>query len=229
MLKGQYFGNSYSVQIARLVRIIVKMKLYTSKILKETISILNNYDFNSKVKVFEIAENLKNLTIELEDSVNRIIALSHPVAFDLRFLLSSLKLSAEINYIAHWSKKTIVAIEILETNTSAQGSKEGLTKMLGYSFTTLKDVISILLQFDSKKKVSTEILYKLEKMLKVDGEVDEIYDKILKEGIEAVKSKTKDPLIVFEIIGVAKNIEKISDCINNMIITTKYILTGQRT
>ena len=76
---------------------------------------------------------------------------------------------------------------------------------------------------------TTAYANKLEKMLKVDGEVDEIYDKILKEGIEAVKSKTKDPLIVFEIIGVAKNIEKISDCINNMIITTKYILTGQRT
>jgi phosphate transport system protein len=228
MLKGQYFANSYSAQIANLVRLIVKMKLYASKILRETVTILNEYDFEKKVRVFDVAEKLRLLNIELEDSVNRIIALTHPVAFDLRFLLSSLKLSSELGYIANWAKKTIGMIEGLENKSLVTENKKDLTRMLEISFETLKDVISTLLQFDSKKKADAEILYKIEGMLKADDVVDEIYTKILKDGIEAVKNKACDPILAFEAIWIAKNLEKISDCIHNMILTTRYVLTGKR-
>jgi phosphate transport system protein len=229
MLKGQYFANSYSGQIANLVRLIVKMKLYTSKILRETIIILNEYNFESKVKVFDMAETLRTLNIELEDSVNKIIALSHPVAFDLRFLLSSLKLSSELIYIANGAKKTIGTIEGLENKSLIAENQKDLTRMLEISFQTLKNVISTLLQFDSKKKADAEILYKIEGMLKADDAVDEIYTKILKDGMKGMKNKTADPVMTFEAIWIAKNLEKISDCIHNMILTTRYVLTGKRT
>jgi phosphate transport system protein len=228
MLRGQYFSNSYSVQITNLVRLILRMKLYTSKILREMGLILNSYSVETRAKIFEIIEKLRILSVELEDSVNKIIALSHPVAFDLRFLLSSIKISAELNYISNWAKKTIESIQKLEDQILLNENKKDLTKMLDISFETLKDVISTLLQFDSKKKADKEILTKIDRMLKADDAVDEIYEKILQDGIKAIKSKNADPIMVFEAIGIAKNLEKISDCIHNMIVTTKYILTGKR-
>jgi phosphate transport system protein len=230
MSRDRYFSNSYSGQIKDLVRLILRIKLYTSKVLRITASIVNNYDDVKKDKILELSIQITSLITELEDSVNKIIALSHPVAFDLRFLLFSIKLSSELYYITHWSKKTVNIIENFnKNNIILQTNQEDLNKMIQISFNTLKDVISLLLQFDSKKRADAEILFKIEKMLKVDDDVDFIYEKILQDCLQFVHQKDVNPVVVFDTIGIAKNLEKISDCIHNMIVTTKYILTGKRT
>lgn len=229
MFRNRYFSNNYDVQIKNLVRLILRMKVYVSKILQITSSILQNYDEEKRTKVFELAEKTKTNTLELEDSVNKIIALSHPVAFDLRFLLCSIKLCSELNYIANWCKKTVNTIKGFENKELVEINKKDLIEMLDISFNTLKDVISVLLQYDSKQKADAEILSKIDAMLKVDNAVDLIYEKILQDGLHIIRQRDVDPIVIFDAIGMAKNIEKISDCIHNMIVTTRYILTGKRT
>lgn len=230
MLRDKYFSNSYSGQIKDLVRLILRIKLYTSKVLRMTSSILNSYNKDQKDQIFELSIKITSLITELEDSVNKIIALSHPVAFDLRFLLFSIKLSSELYHITHWCKKTVSVLENFnKNNLTLETNKEDLNSMIQISFKTLKDVIEVLLQFDSKKRADAEILFKIEKMLEVDDDVDRIYEKILQDGLQSVHQKDVNPVMVFDAIGIAKNLEKISDCIHNMIITTKYILTGKRT
>jgi phosphate transport system protein len=228
MSREQYFSNSYSVQIQNLVRLMVKMKLYTSKILRLTSLLFLEPHLEQKTKILEISKQIKVLGIELEDSVNKIIALSNPLAFDLRFLLFSIKISSELNEIAHLCNKTVLIVEKFGNKTLLESKKTDLMKMMDISRDTLKDVISVLLQFDSKKKADEEILQKIQDMLEVDDVVDLIYDKILQDGLKSIKEGVADPIIIFDKIAIAKNLEKISDCIYNMIITTKYILTGSR-
>lgn len=231
MKREDYFSTSYSLQIKNLVRLIVKMKLYTSKILNNALLILesNTKQIDAKLvaKITEYEFKLKNESLMLEDSVNKIIALRQPVAFDLRFLLSSIKISAELNYAAGWAKKTIKSLQKIDGDLEEVGKKD-LSEMLDIASKTLKDTISILLQFDSKKKADSEILFKIDQMLKKDDQVDNIYEKILQDGLSAIRAKNADPIIVFETIGIAKSLEKVSDCIHNIIITTRYVLTGKR-
>lgn len=228
MPKNEYFSNSYSVQIENLVRLLIRMKLYTSRILNIASLCLANYDETLDIKIREMEQKIKISSLELEDSVNKIIALSHPVAFDLRFLLSSIKLSSELNYIASWTKKTIGATQRIGKDALPVEAKKDLIQMLNVSFYTLKDVVSTLLQFDSKKKIDKDILFKIEILLEQDNVVDELYRKVLQDCINSIKSKDSDVIAVFEIMGIAKNLEKVSDCIHNMIITTRYVLTGKR-
>jgi phosphate transport system protein len=229
MQKNGYVSNSYSVQIENLVRILIRMKLYASKILNLASMCIENYDENLDIKIREADDKIKKASIELEDSVNKIIALSHPVAFDLRFLLSSIKLSSELIYVSSWTKKTISATQRMGSVNFPIEAKKDIIHMIQISFTTLKDVVSTLLSFDSKKKVDNEILFKLDILLEKDDIVDEIYRKILQDGLQSIKQNSSDAIIIFEIIGIAKNLEKVSDCIHNMIVTTRYVLTGKRT
>ena len=228
MPKTDYFANSYSIQIENLVRLLIRMKLNTSKILNNLEKVLENYEESYDIKIRELEQKNKTAIIELEDSVNKIIALSHPVAFDLRFLLSSIKISSEIHYISSWARKTVSAVQRISKENINQNTKKDLLEMLRISIFTLKDVISTLLNFDSKKKADNEILFKLDILLEKDNLVDEIYRKVLQHELSSIKENNINPLDVFEIIGMAKNFEKISDCINNMIITTRYVLTGKR-
>ena len=229
MQKDGYVSNSYSVQIENLVRILIRMKLYASKILNLASVCIQNYDENLDIKIREADDKIKKASIELEDSVNKIIALSHPVAFDLRFLLSSIKLSSELIYISSWTKKTISATQRMGSVNFPIEAKKDIIQMIRISFITLKDVVSTLLSFDSKKKVDNEILFKLDILLEKDDIVDEIYKKILQDGLQSIRQNNANAIIIFEIIGIAKNLEKVSDCINNMIVTTRYVLTGKRT
>lgn len=232
-MSAGYFSGNYSVQLKDLVRLIVRMKLYTSKILNHSEHLLKNYDVEErlkeeKLKIFEAEKKLRSASIELEDSVNKIIALSQPLAFDLRFILSSLKISSELRYIANWVKKSVKAIERMATSSLLETSRNELIQMINISFNRLKGVITILLQFDNKKKSASEILPILDKMMNDDDIVDEIYRKILQNGLSSVKENQSDAIFVFEIIGIAKNLEKVSDGINNIISTTRYVLTGKR-
>lgn len=228
MPKEEYFSNNYSIQLKNLVRLILRMKLYASKILGYAEEMLKEYNPHEKQKIMEFQKKLKAAGIELEDSVTKIIALSQPVAFDLRFILSSLKISSEIRYIANWIRKSVKAIERIGQNEILTTSKGQLIEMVDISFTQLKGIISILLQFDSKQKAASEILVLLDEMLEKDSLVDNIYKKILEDGLAAIKNNQSDPITIFEIIGIAKNFEKVSDCINNIISTTRYVLTGKR-
>lgn len=230
MPAGEYFVTRYSTQIKILVRLLLRMKIDSSKILREAYSLFNgekNLDA-VKTKILYLEKKIKLTGIELEDSVNKIIALSHPVAFDLRFLLSSIKISAELSYIANWIKKSVQSFTRLESEKFFDEDKKDLLKMLELSIDTLKDVISTLLQFDSKKKADREILLKIEEMLKKDDIVDEIYENLLQHSLSSIKETKANPIKIFELMSIAKNLEKVLDCIHNMIITTRYVLTGQR-
>ena len=228
MSRAQYYSNSYSEKIKELVRLLIKIKICTSKILKQTILIVEGKETQSKSKFSELETRLKILTFNIQESVTKIIALNQPLAFDLRFLLSAIQISLEFNSIANWTKKTINATERLKGKFYDQKTKDDLVTMLNISYETLTDAISTLLQFDAKKKADKEILKKIQEMLARDDKVDDIYRKILQYGLNSMKDKSSDAVEMFEVIGIAKNLEKVSDCIHDIIVTTRYVLTGER-
>jgi phosphate uptake regulator len=235
MKKEEYISNSYSVQVVKLVKLILRIKWIVSRILDNAEIIIKNYNDPTKKEevdkcknlIVDYEEKLSSLSIKLEDSVTKIIALSHPVAFDLRFILASLKVSWELKYIAGWVKKSIRALERISGQIPENVQQE-LIQMGNISFRILKEVISVLLTFDSKKKVSLETLEMLDDMIGKDKIVDELYRKVLVSGIDLIRSAKQDPILTFEIIGIAKNFEKVADCVNNIIVTTRYVITGKR-
>lgn len=222
------YNDVYSMHLNNLVRLILRMKLYASKILSHAEGILKEYTLQEKQKILLFESKLKLASIALEDSVNIMLALNHPMGFDLRFILASLKVSSEISYIASWVKKSVQGIERIEKANVLKKFQNELMQMINISFRQLKGIISILLQFDNKRKVAHEVIPILDEMLAMDNLVDGIYRNIMEDSISSIKSHTDNAILVFEIIGIAKNFEKVSDCITNIIATTKYVLTGKR-
>ena len=71
MSRAQYYSNSYSEKIKELVRLLIKIKICTSKILKQTILIVEGKETQSKSKFSELETRLKILTFNFPKCVTQ--------------------------------------------------------------------------------------------------------------------------------------------------------------
>ena len=152
---------------------------------------------------------------DIEDLCMKLILRQQPVAGDLRLISSAIKMISDMERIGDQAQDIAdIAININSEEINDHVHIRNMSE-------TALSMVSKSIDAFVKKDVSTA-----EEVIKMDDIVDEGFDKIKEELIQAVKEDNKKSEEYIDILMIAKYIERIGDHAVNIAEWVEYSVTG---
>lgn len=178
--------------------------------------IINDHpEFVEKVTAHDYKINALDFLIERKVTV--MLALRQPLAVDLRYIVSSLKVASNLERVGDQAKSIIKKINRIGTKSFDDNIRKSLIEMVTLSKKMVFDSVVAFNDHDAKKA---------DLVLKNDDEIDQIYIRIF--GILQPGNFTKEQLErIINIMFIAKSFERLADHSTNIAEITRYVVTGE--
>ncbi|MBI3669053.1 MAG: phosphate signaling complex protein PhoU [Acidobacteria bacterium] len=168
-------------------------------------------------KVLEEENAINELQIEIDDRVVRLLALHQLMAADLRFVLAVSRINSDLERIGDQ------AVNI------AQGAQRILRHPQVKPYVDLPRMSELAEQMvrDSLNAVVRRDLDLAKTVLSRDDQVDALRDQIFRELLTYMMGDSSVVFPAFELILVAKNLERIGDHATNIAEDVIYLVAGK--
>lgn len=204
-------------QLEELKNLTVEMGGQVEKALQTVLLGINRRDLQQFSAVHKIEELVNDLQIKIDNACLEVLAKQGPVAKDLRFILSIIKINTDLERMGD----QCVNIAFI--------GKDVLSRSPNISFqdievmaVTVKNMVKAAL--DSFVQMNTEMA---KDILVMDDEVDRLKNKIVVEAIAKMKVQPDQVENLLDLILVARNLERLGDHSTNIAEDVIFALTGK--
>lgn len=161
---------------------------------------------------------IDELEVQVEEECLKILALYHPVATDLRYLVSVLKLNADIERIGDLAVNIAGATRRLGEVDMPLAASEKLHVLAAKSRTMLRLALEALMDLDAVRA---------RQVLAADDEVDLLYHELAALLQEHLVATPREANAVFCWLLAAKSMERVGDHATNIAEDTIYTVEGE--
>ena len=205
------------------LRVVKTDMLSTGEKAKELVRLsvkaLKEKDIGLAEQVIEADREIDAEYVKLEERIMRVIAMQAPVASDLRLLLTALKNATDIERLGDYAK------DIAEITISLQ-DEPYFTQLIiipQMADEALEMVEMSLRSFDSEDLSVAREVYKH------DDVVDEMFSRVFRTMASYVAENPKHTKQAFNLMLVARHLERIADHAQNISNRTIYLKEGKIT
>jgi len=178
---------------------------------------LEDSDERLAMRIIRLDDPIDDLNRRIEESVYQIIARYNPLGKDLRYAITMIKFSSNLERIGDLSVNIAKKVFTLsKTDISFELPKE-LRQMIGIALQMIKDSFAAFGERDLEKAVE---------VWKRDGEVDSLERDLDNYVIENLRNEDFPKELVPGLILIARDIERIADHGTNLCEELYYIETG---
>jgi len=151
-----------------------------------------------------------------ERKVTSMLALRQPLAFDLRYIISALKVSANLERMGDKCKSIIKKIAHSDTELDSK-TKNSLLEMLEIAKEMTRNAV---LAFNEHN------LEKAQQVLAQDDHIDQIYKQLfsIASGESFNQQQVKN---IINILFIAKSFERLADYAANIAEMVQYVVSGE--
>jgi phosphate transport system protein len=215
--KPEHIVTSYGQELAALRDNIIKMGGMVEAQCANAAIAVTQQDSRAATAAVEQDPAVDALEHTIEAQVIRMLALRQPMAQDLRQIVTSLKMTGDLerigDYAANVAKRSIVLAEF-----SLPFSLSGISNMTRLVQENLKLIIDAISEDDPEKAMQ---------VWRSDQAVDDIYNAIFRELITYMMEDPRNITPCTHLLFIAKNLERIGDHATNIAETVYYAVTGQ--
>jgi phosphate transport system protein len=161
---------------------------------------------------------IDELEVQVEEECLKILALYHPVAADLRYLVSVLKLNADIERIGDLAVNIAGATKRLGDADIPVIVGDKLNTLAGKSRAMLRLSLEALMDLD---------VARARQVLAADDEVDALYHELAALLQEQLVATPREANAVFCWLLAAKSMERVGDHATNIAEDTIYTVEGE--
>ena len=215
----EHIVKSFDDEIANVTHLVTQM----ATLVEEQYKLLYHVvDTGSPATTEDILENepkLDNYDAEIRDAVITLITLRSPVAVDLRDILTSLRISTDLERLGDYAKNIAMRVATLE-EIPETSVKNDILRLLNLVQVQLKKVIDAYVSKD---------LTKAKEVIKNDVEIDKTYNAIYEKIVDLIKGKvSKLRLLTYtKLLFAIKTLERAGDHIENVAEEIHFIVTGE--
>jgi phosphate transport system protein len=155
--------------------------------------------------------------VEIERLAIELLAQHHPVAADLRFITSVIKVNSDCERIADCAVNACQRVPILSKSRDKK-IPEALKLMCNEVVRALRDTVNAL-------NLSDVAL--ADRVRSSDSAIDAYYAMIVQSCLTGLEDRTDDPERNLALVMIAKNFERIGDHCTNIAEDIVYIATGR--
>lgn len=206
------------VEIDRLKKKLFHISTMVEESLDMAVRAIHEHDSELAASVKTRDKEIDQLEVELEEDCLKILALHQPVAADLRFLITALKMNNDLERIGDLAVNITNGKLCLADETGSPAYAGKLLEMGNKAKVMLRDSLQALIDLDIEKARS---------VLKADDEVDADYRAFIAQLKTELGGKADQVDLMTCWMMVSKHLERVADLATNIAEDTIYTITGE--
>ena len=215
---SEHIVKSYDEDLMELSRKIAEMGGLTETMLATAIKALVRGDTDLAQRVIETDVRLDVLEKDIEEKAILTIAKRQPLAVDLRMIVSSIRLAADLERIGDLSKNIAKRVVAINGQFAPQKIVSGVVHMSDLALDRMKRIIDAYIQRDVQTALDIR---------NNDEEIDHLYNSLFRELLTYMMEDPRNIGFCAHLLFCAKNIERIGDHATNIAETIHYLVTGK--
>jgi len=208
----------FETELTKLKKRILKMLDLVDIQLDQAGQSLLNPDFELVDAAIKNENQLDKLDIKIDKLCQRIFALAQPVAIDLRFIMSSLRIGNEIERIGDITLDIISRSEIVRSYSDVLKEYK-IHKLLKETIKTNKRISEAY--SNNNNQLAKEIFDSCKQL-------EETCNQVFNEIIGEMTKKSQVITIATDLILIVRNIERISNHMENIADSIVFVVEGKR-
>lgn len=217
MADREHTSKHYELQLRNLKDKLLLMSHHAEQMIAESIKALVDRRPTLAEEVIKRDDSLDKLEIEIDNLCYQILALEQPVARDLRFIATALKIVKDIERIGD------TGVNIAERAIELIQEPE------------LKRLVDLRLMADAAQRILKESLDAFvnsdaelaEKVVADDQLIDDLYEQIFRELLTYMMEDTRYISRALKLIFIAKHLERVGDHSANIAEMVVFLVRGQ--
>jgi phosphate transport system protein len=217
MSEREHTSKQFEQQLRTLKDKLLLMGHHAEKMISDSIRALVERRPSLAEEVITSDDALDQLELEIDNLCYQILALEQPVARDLRFITTALKIVRDIERIGD------IAVNIAERAAELIQEPE------------LKRLIDLPIMADAAQRILKESLDAFvnsdaelaEKVIRDDRFIDDCYEHIFRELLTYMMEDTKYISRALKVIFIAKHLERVGDHSSNIAEMVVFLVRGQ--
>lgn len=213
-----HIDRHYGKQLVLLKEKLLQMASMVEKAIAKSVKSLIERDSVLSEQVIDEDKEIDTLELEIEELCLKLLALRQPLAGDLRFIISAMKINNDLERIGDTAMKIAKRNKKLLKFSPIDKFYEEIPHLAKITQEMLRDSIYVLVNQDST--LAREVC-------KRDDEVDDLNRRIFNELLSymSLESKSVDAAVNF--IFTSRHLERIADLSTNICEDVIYIVEGK--
>lgn len=211
MVESKHIVRAYDEELQQLNELIGRMGGLAETQIDSAIRAVVERDLELAAEVAKGDSRVDHMEEEINALALRLLALRQPMAIDLRYILSALRIASDLERIADHAEN--MCRRIHEMGDTTGPSVSGIQRLGRLVLAMLKDALDASLESDTEKAVEVWLR---------DGEVDELYGSLFREYLTYMMENPRNIGACTSLLFVAKNVERIGDHITNIAETIYF-------
>lgn len=215
-MSQEHIVKSFDRDLKALKEKILEMGGATMRQLTDAMSALDKKDGAAAAEILKKDAAINALQVEVDRMTVNLLAMRQPVALDLRYVVSGLKIAADLERIADYAGNMVKYID----DVSSLDQDEAISmirRMVDAAEEMLAEVMDAYRNEDAEKA---------EKVWRMDDRIDSVYSSLI-GGLRKFMSDNPDSVqACTQLIFTGRCCERIGDHITNMAESVYYIVTG---
>jgi phosphate transport system protein len=203
-------------EIERLKKELLALGAIVEELLRKAVRALQGRDAALAREVMEADERVDNREVELEEDGLKIIALHQPVAIDLRFIVSVLRINSDLERIGD------LAVNIAERASYLAGA-EALPAPIDFTPMAEKAQEMLTKSLDAFVNMDTALAGRV---LDMDNEVDAMNRRMYCAIYELIRKNPEDVEVLLHLLSASRHLERIADHATNIAEDVIYMVEG---
>ncbi len=208
--------NKFDEQLNTLNNELITMGALCEEAISSVIKLLVDNDLKMKERVFETEKQIDRKERDIETLCMRLLLQQQPVASDLRYISSALKMISDMERIGDQASDIAEMAEYV--NCSGLNSEIHIADMAR---------ATILMVTDSIESFVRKDMDLAHDVIEHDNIVDDLFDKVKGELISAIEQKSANAEALTDLVMIAKYFERIGDHAENIAEWVIYSITGK--
>ncbi len=209
--------TAFEDELRELKSLISRMGGLAESALAASINALLKRDVDMARKVIDEDKRIDDLEREIETQAIEILARRQPVADDLREIVSTLKISSDLERIGDYAKNIAKRATVINQSPPLKPISV-IPEMTRIARKMINDVLDAFIERDAAKALA---------VWQHDEQIDELYNSLFRELLTYMMESPSAITPCTHLLFVAKNIERVGDHITNIAEIVHYVARGE--
>jgi len=204
-------------EIISLKKSILSVGTRVEESLRRSIKAFSDRDEKLAQRVAEDDKLIDEMEVEVEEECLKILALYQPVAIDLRYIVSVLKINNDLERIGDLAANVAERVVFLATKPPVE-APDAIPRMAKVVQVMLKDSLDALVQMDTALA---------KKVLVADNEVDSLHRGMYRTVEAGIRSNPEDVEVWLHLTAISRYLERAADHTTNIAEDVIYMVEGE--
>ena len=215
---NQHTLTTYERQLQHLMQLIQDMGGHVKQMVLASKASFRSRDQERVVDAKAADKYINELDRQIEEEATIVLALQNPLAIDLRFVTSVLKITGMLEHAADLAKNTVK-----RSVKMGDFAPELVIQKLERMTDVIVEMLHASLDSFEKKDAQAAIA-----VWKRDREIDDLYHDIFALMQEEMTRSPENVVACTHVVFAAKNLERVADYTTNLARTVYYVISGKR-